>query len=544
MSASLSDSLVTDDLTVLLGLVAATVFLLNNLYKPQPLVHPILLGRQSDVGRARFPGESAIYRNYSTGLMGRFPTRPNKDVNTLLDFVKAEVEVPRTIWHTKITNSSLQDRVAALATGLVQVAGLLPNKSRVLLLVKDGLEFILSDLALASLSIVSYTVSSTAIISSVMNQHPTSAIIATAEFVPRVLDLIYKSEANKTHIAVIVVGEVNHQMMAGVASNIRLLGFSDVERNGYCADRVLTSPPHASDVFSVSFHEGQSDGLGSTKFTHENVTAGVAAVRSMLPTSNMLSALDTIVSAHPLNTIYGRVIAYTAIYEGTSFATLSSAGTDITGEQEILNDLNDTLSYRRYPIPSPTVLFMKPGNLETLVSQIHKEASRSILYSLAMRHKKAGIAEGFVSKESLWDRLVFDGARANVIGEGAGTLRCVIVSGGPLDGGNQTECRTALSVPLINCFTHVSVAGPVLASHSFDLQEWPTAKFAHVGAPSVNVEVKLSGVNDNEVEQGKDPVGMMAVRGPSVGTTEGMDEDWVATGRVFRVQANGAFQEV
>ena len=66
-----SDYLLTDDLTILLSLIAATVFLLNNLYKPQPLVHPILLGRQSDVGRARNPGESAIYRNYATGLMGR-----------------------------------------------------------------------------------------------------------------------------------------------------------------------------------------------------------------------------------------------------------------------------------------------------------------------------------------------------------------------------------------------------------------------------------------------------------------------------------------
>ena len=66
-----SDYLVTDDLTILLSLIAATVFLLNNLYKPQPLVHPILLGRQSDVGRARNPGESAVYRNYGTGLMGR-----------------------------------------------------------------------------------------------------------------------------------------------------------------------------------------------------------------------------------------------------------------------------------------------------------------------------------------------------------------------------------------------------------------------------------------------------------------------------------------
>lgn len=74
MASSIADYLVTDDLTILLGLIAATVFLVNNLYKPQPLVHPILLGRQSDVGRARNPGESAVYRNYGTGLMGRVRT--------------------------------------------------------------------------------------------------------------------------------------------------------------------------------------------------------------------------------------------------------------------------------------------------------------------------------------------------------------------------------------------------------------------------------------------------------------------------------------
>lgn len=67
----LSEYLATDDLTVLLGLTTASIFLLYNLYKPQPLVHPILLGRQSDVARVRMPKESAVHRNYSTGLMGR-----------------------------------------------------------------------------------------------------------------------------------------------------------------------------------------------------------------------------------------------------------------------------------------------------------------------------------------------------------------------------------------------------------------------------------------------------------------------------------------
>lgn len=71
MASTVADYLVTDDLTILLGLIAATVFLLNNLYKPQPLVHPILLGRQSDVGRVRNSGESAVYRNYGTGIAGR-----------------------------------------------------------------------------------------------------------------------------------------------------------------------------------------------------------------------------------------------------------------------------------------------------------------------------------------------------------------------------------------------------------------------------------------------------------------------------------------
>ena len=68
---TLSNYLVTDDLTIILGLVAAGLFLLHNLYKPQSLVHPILLGRQSDVARVRHPGESAVYRNYGTGMMGR-----------------------------------------------------------------------------------------------------------------------------------------------------------------------------------------------------------------------------------------------------------------------------------------------------------------------------------------------------------------------------------------------------------------------------------------------------------------------------------------
>jgi len=74
---------------------------------------------------------------------------------------------------------------------------------------------------------------------------------------------------------------------------------------------------------------------------------------------------------------------------------------------------------------------MKPGHLKELGGSIMKEAKKSgFIFSFAWRHKLAAVREGFLTKDSLWDRLVFDAARARIIGDAAGTLRAVIVSGG------------------------------------------------------------------------------------------------------------------
>jgi long-chain acyl-CoA synthetase len=101
---------------------------------------------------------------------------------------------------------------------------------------------------------------------------------------------------------------------------------------------------------------------------------------------------------------------------------------------------------------------------------------------------------------------------------------------------------------------HASTSGPIFATHAFDLQALPSAEGeqAHAGAPSVNVEVKLIGVDDATMERGNDPKGELLVRGPPVGTllsgdansTEREDQDWVQTGEIARVMTNGAFKVV
>jgi len=226
------------------------------------------------------------------------------------------------------------------------------------------------------------------------------------------------------------------------------------------------------------------------------------------------------------------------------------------------------VAVKRYPIPSPTIFFMQPGHLKSIATEILKKATRSFfLYPFARRQKLAGVTDGFITRDSLWDRLVFDGARTKVIGDSAATLRAVVVSGGSLPAVLMTPARMALSVPLVNAFTHPLVAGPVLASHPFDLQDFTQEGMgedviAHVGPPSVNVEAKLIGVDDEKVENGGDPVGVLLVRGPPVSkigngepnedyvevspTDEKKDKDeqdegWVNTGVRAMVQPNGSF---
>jgi long-chain acyl-CoA synthetase len=62
------------------------------------------------------------------------------------------------------------------------------------------------------------------------------------------------------------------------------------------------------------------------QLSHENFTSGVTAIKALFPAAVNISTLDTIVSSHSLSTPYGRAIAYAALFEGASFATLPSTG--------------------------------------------------------------------------------------------------------------------------------------------------------------------------------------------------------------------------
>ena len=117
---------------------------------------------------------------------------------------------------------------------------------------------------------------------------------------------------------------------------------------------VIYRSPDVHHVFTLAFSRTPSGaGLQVVQFTQQNLTAGVAATRALLPVSFPLTPLDTIVSAFSLSTPYGRAIAYTAIYEGTSFATLNSArifAVHGDGEIPVLTVVDRALTFSQFDL--------------------------------------------------------------------------------------------------------------------------------------------------------------------------------------------------
>jgi hypothetical protein len=90
---------------------------------------------------------------------------------------------------------------------------------------------------------MSYTVSSTDVLRSVFSQHPAQVIIATAAFLPQVLELMDTSEIRPLNYTVVVVGEVGAQLKARVPNNVQIVLFSELEKKGHHADKVVGTMP-------------------------------------------------------------------------------------------------------------------------------------------------------------------------------------------------------------------------------------------------------------------------------------------------------------
>lgn len=102
-------------------------------------------------------------------------------------------------------------------------------------------EFLITELALASHSIPSFTLSSPSLLSPVLESHPPSAIIVDGSILPHTLELIYEMNEHEHHY-VVVVGETDEKTLSKASEHIKIVRWSEVEAQGKAAATPITSP--------------------------------------------------------------------------------------------------------------------------------------------------------------------------------------------------------------------------------------------------------------------------------------------------------------
>jgi len=112
-------------------------------------------------------------------------------------------------------------------------------------------EFLITDLALASHGIPSFTLTSPNLLAPVLDAHPPTAVIIDAGFLAQALELILDA-AEASHHVLIVLGDLDAKTAGRVADHVRLVRWSDIEEEGRQQEGGAQLPSAPSTSFGLS----------------------------------------------------------------------------------------------------------------------------------------------------------------------------------------------------------------------------------------------------------------------------------------------------
>ncbi|WWC90156.1 uncharacterized protein L201_005089 [Kwoniella dendrophila CBS 6074] len=581
-----------DNLTVFLLFTLATLAIYHRFFStPQPLVHPLLLGKQSDISSIRQNNETGVYRSWATGQGAPLTVRPANSVKVVSDVVNGpkitESTRQRYILDVPLTDEGLSEIIRLIPIGL---SLLFPN-------IKSTKEDPSSIITLlppsptTSLPLLLLSISSTPDKPLIILPKPnllSQALESKNHAQPGIIvihlsllhDVIEQAYETSSEIGILLIGdpEKSSEIIIKTAKSkgIQIKYWEDlweIAESPQAKNHVQVESTYA-DVHSY-YYSDQNDEIVVTKVTHLNVTAGIASLLSLFPADKRPSAAlnDTVASAVPLITPLGMTIALASIWTGAGFRLIGNRE-PIWDPEEIDHAAElSVLADKEKGLPKPTILFISPKHHHALLNRLQYTFTSHPFASLAARHKGHSIRAGHIDRDSLWDRVLWSGMRENVLGGIAGQrLRGVILVGDAPPPSALGASHLLLSLPLTRLHSSPYSAGPVFVTHFYDLQtpgvnhilkevdmweEKPSTTTmgerqildkVHSGPPASNIEAILKGENVNkgyEAEEGHPIHGKIWIRGPSVlervdGQAQIVD-GWIDIGEHAKVQTNGTF---
>ncbi|CDU25963.1 uncharacterized protein SPSC_06134, partial [Sporisorium scitamineum] len=578
-------SLVIDDtsLILVLVLVAALAVSIYVSHSYQPLIHPLILTRQADVSQTRQPGQSAIYRNANSPAGFDLALRPRKEINHVADLIKhgangSERTTKRSVYGQTKSNQDVAGDATAFATGFIKLSSApVPQTVFAVVSESDSYESLVALLANSHTSVSSRFHSlvlspeqldrqaASSLPSSVANTGARSVIgvYTTAKSITVVLSLTFLDPSSLIIVPSSDLDQVktSAEIHFGGSHRLRIYGYDAVVEAGSRGSLLGGEESNRDTINHIQSHYWQASSSQWIAVQHANLVAGVTTQLASFPADKIPSTTDHLfVESFPsttpasslmaTRTPFGLALALTALYTGASItADLLTSSYD---------DPNPAVS-TAFAQAMPTLIYASAEGASSLACALATCSRRSPLVSWAAKNKLFTLRNGTFSRNGLADRLVFRQARELT---GTANVRNLIILGR----GDTTpqalldSLRSHLGCAVLNAYlpklTGAAVTAAVSATHAFDLQAFANHETdgmqvpAHVGPPSVSVEIKLvqsktatqagfTIAGDRPPGHAGDPMGEIQVRGNIVAGKLHSEDEWSATGDLGAFRSNG-----
>ncbi|KXS18116.1 acetyl-CoA synthetase-like protein [Gonapodya prolifera JEL478] len=541
-------------LALVLVLISLLYFITQLRDWNKPDVNPWALRSQSVVSTTRVRGESGIYRH---------PLTPHKQ--PLVAFPsggRAEGRL-KTLWGSflhgeKVSNdgpylgtrkgakyqwetySQVKARILDVGSAFLSL-GLVPGKENTVgLFLKNTPEWVIVDHACNAYSLVSvplYTSMDTSSIRYIIESTQLTVIVAESSTLPIISALVNEGYCKNLRHVVLVGSDI---LPSSFSENVSLRTFGDLEKGGRANRREPSPPEDPMYTATICFSSGTEGLPHGVELSNLNILAQFWGVHLHLPDHLRFQPKDTCFSYLPLCHIFERANLHYTTYSGSKYAFYHG---DV---KHIFDDI---------AVVNPTYLPVVPVLIMRLVSIIRARhvtetpSFHSLLFKLAYARKAKMLRKGIVTKNSIWDWLVFREIRDHF----GINIKVMVTASASISAEYLDFLRIVLGVAVIESYGLTETSGGCTMTNFGDYNH-PFG--SHVGVPLPTCELKLIDCPNlgYSTSDTPNPRGEIVVRGTNVfkkyqgnqaDTARAKDESmWFRTGDIGEILPNGTIKLV
>lgn len=294
-------------------------------------------------------------------------------------------------------------------------------------------------------------------------------------------------------------------------------------------------PIKGEDVFTVCYTSGTT---GAPKGVVLKNQSPVASINGFLAKSNYIIKKGHVhMSYLPLAHIFERIVSHGFLGYGAVLGFFSGNARNLVSDLGLLkpNDL-------------PTVPRVLCRIYDNVIQNVKKAGFiQRLIFNFALERKRSLIKRGIISKNTIWDRLVFNKIQGIVGGE----LVFIISGSAPIDHNIIEFMRITLGCQIFEGYGQTETSG---CSNIQIYGDYQYLYGSNVGSPTINNEIKLVDVPEMDylTSDEPNPRGEICSRGYNsfveylnnpTATKETKDEDgWVHSGDIGEILPNGTLK--